>query len=233
MTQTRLMTRVNPDQLVAAQRLQASPAQPYLYTITKDPRRLGALSLRLYPAPDAVYAFDYSYRRSPRQLNVIGYTTGTASVTADSTTLTGTGTAWTSSMVGAIVRLSADAETIPTGVSGANPASLERMVSAYVSATELTLDAAATSTLTGVKHAISDPVDIEHGAMLNFLLRSIEKSFRAIRRLKPMQFEEELWHQAQISAYEADARNYESRSAMSDGPYRTRMAYMPTGPDVS
>lgn len=146
MTQSCVMSRVTHDQMISAQRLNSLPGQPYLYSITSDPRRLGVLAIRLFPAPDAVYALDYSYRRSPRELSTILYSTGTVSVTSGTTTLTGSGTAWTSKMIGAIVRLSDNATNVPTGLSGQSPCSMERVVSNVVSATEITLDSAASAT---------------------------------------------------------------------------------------
>lgn len=230
----RMMAYVPPDDFIKAQRMQIYPATPFLYTITGDPRRYGAMVIRFYQPPDAIYSMDFSYRRSPRQLNVIGYDTGKVSVTSGSATLTGSGTSWTSSMVGAILRVAdPDTEGIPTGVSGANPALLERAVAAYVSATELTLDAVASSDITNASHSISDPVDIEPGAMLELLLRSVERQARQLRRMKATPDEERQYAEAKISAFEADARHYESRSTFSSGLSPTRMAMMPRGPDQS
>lgn len=228
----RMMQFVAPDEMLKMQRMQISPAAPYSYTTMGDPRRYGALVIKFYPPPDAVYAMDYTYRRSPRQLNVIGYDAGTASVTNGSATLTGTGTTWTSSMVGAIVRLAANGDTnTPTGVSGANPSVQDRSVAAFVSATELTLDAVVTQAFTLAKYAISDPVDIEQGAMLEYLLRSVERQMRIIRRLKATSDEERQYKEAQMMAYEADARHYESRHVFSGSLFPARLAQMPSGAD--
>lgn len=228
----RIMTYVTPDEFIKMQRMQVTAAAPYAYSITGDPRRYGAMVVRFYPAPDSVYAMDFIYRRSPRQLNVIGYDTGTVATTASSTTVTGTGTAWTSGMVGAMFRVSVDTVK-PTGPSGANPCALERVVAGVSSATSLTLDAAAASSVSGVSHCISDPVDVEPGAMLNYLLRSVEKSMRSIRRMKATPDEEQTYAKAFIKACEADARHYENRSTYSSSLFPIRYSQMPVGPDVT
>lgn len=229
-----MMGYLSPDDFLSMQRTQVSPAQPTSYTLMGDPRRYGTLAIRFYPPPDNVYAMDFTYRRSPRQLNVIGYDYGTVAVANGSATVTGTGTNWNSTMQGSIIRFGANGDTtIPTGPTGANPCVLERAVVSVASATQLTLDAvSSTDTLTNVKHSISDPVDIEAGAMLEYFMRSVERQARILRRMKATIDEERQYKEAQMMAFEADARNYESRSTFGGGVWPVRLAQMPAGPDL-
>jgi hypothetical protein len=100
------------------------------------------------------------------------YATGTVAVTADTTTVTGTGTSWnTTTHVGAVIRFdtSTTAPTSPLGnIDGSyNPAAYTRRVASVASATSLTLDASIPETLSGVAYTMSDMIDIEYTSMLN------------------------------------------------------------------
>jgi hypothetical protein len=73
-------------------------------------------------------------------------------------------------MVGAIMRLSTSTGQEPTSMIGGlgnldNPFNHQRLIIAAPTSTTLTLNASV-DTLTSVKYTISDPIDIEPGAML-------------------------------------------------------------------
>ena len=210
----RLLTYVKPDEFVLRQRVYLGPLMPIMFTITDDPHRYGSLAIRLYPAPDQVYPIDFAYRRRARALMVSLYSTGTASVTDGLLALTGIGTNWTNRMVGCIIRFAQDAtsEDVPTGITGGSPFFLERVVTAFADGQTLTLDQDPQVTLSGVKYSISDPVDIEAGAMLTYFLREIEAQCRMIRRLKAMEVEEFQHKDAMMTAMEFDNRRHEMQS---------------------
>lgn len=226
-----LLVYTIPDQMLMMQRTQNSPASPRCYSIMGDPRRYGTLSLWFYPPPDQVYSMDFTYRRRPRDLNVPVYSEGTATITNGSLVLSGTGTTWRSTMVGAVIRLSNNSD-VPTGNMGSNPFYIERTITAFSSPTSMTIDQDPLVNMTNVKYAISDPVDMETGAMMTYFFREIERQARMIRRMKSTADEERQYNEAMLKAMEADSRSYQDRSTFSDGVRPVRMASMPSGADI-
>jgi hypothetical protein len=229
----RQLTYVTPDEHLRLQRLQLSPAQPWCYTIRGDDRKYGALAVTFYYPPDQVLLVDYTYRRRPRQLRVLGESTGTASITSSSTAVTGSGTAFLSSHVGSVIRFASDnLNGVPTGLRGANPYTVERTIVAYTSATSVTLDQDPQQSLTNVAYSISDPVDVEPGAMLNYFMQEVRRQCRMARRMESSKDEERQYQEHRIAAYEADARHHDGRTSMGGGLHGSNAKYMPTGPDM-
>lgn len=229
---SRWLKYLTPDEFVKYQRIQISPAAPYVFTIKGDEHAYGALAVCFYPPPDALYEIDASYRRKPRQLNILEYSTGTASTTSGLTTLTGTGTTFNAAMVGSVLRLAQDNTAVPTGVAGANPFYVERTITAFTDANTLTLDADPGATLSGVKYSISDPLDIEPGAMRNYFIRELERQMRMLRRMEPTKGEERQYEQVMMAAFEADSRHYESRSTFGSNVFPGSVYDMPRGGDL-
>lgn len=164
------------------------------------------MALRMYPPPDAVYRYEYLYRRQPRQLLTPQYNTGT--VTTSGTAVTGVGTAWTSNMVGSVIRFSSST-TAPTGITGTNPPTAERIITARGSTTTLTIDSALSSELAAVKYEISDPIDIEQGAMYSFFLRKCEYELGCLlNKSDDLPALTKKLKMAEIEAKEADARTF-------------------------
>lgn len=228
-----LLAYEHPGTWIQRQQIYRGQATPRFYTLRGDPHYQGALAVSFFPAPDAVYHMDYIYKRLPRQLKFDAVLAGKVTLTNGSASVTGTGTAWDSRMVGSVFRASADTQNLPTNYAGAWPYRYERIVVDVVSATELTLDAVVDSTLTGVKYVISDPVDIEPGAMLTCLLRGSEFQTATSRTKKDREEARMAYERALLLAREADARNFGESAAGVRRPYPYRLAYMPGGPDVS
>lgn len=190
-----------------------NPGQPTRYTIMPSPKYHGVLVARFHQPPSAVLRLDFSYRRTPRPLIWENYHTGTVTLTSASTTVTGTGTSWTSAMIGAVIRFSTDATNLPTapvGGPGGEPAILERLVTDVASTTSLTIDAVPGQNLTGVLYTISDPCDLEQGAMLNYFLRECERQMRIQCRLATGPEEAQALQTSAMSAFERDARSTEA-----------------------
>lgn len=231
-----LLTYVNPNEWLLHQAPDRSPAVPALYTITSDPNYFGTMGLRLSPPPLESYNIDYIYRRRPRQMLIQEYKTGTASVSVNSDTVTGTGTNWKDNHVGSIIRFSEVAGSWPTGVTGDNPFEIQRTIIAVNSATELQMDRLSSQTFTDAKYTISDAVDVEDGAMLTGFFREVEKELRIARRMKPAEGEEERYMQAIMQAREADSRTMSSRRIMNGsfyGPYRRNIYQGVAGSDIT
>jgi len=153
---------------LAVQRVYRSTSEPDFFTFIGDTNYMGAMGMRFSPAPSTSRRYDFIYRRRPRELKVESYSTGTVSVTNGSATVTGSGTSFTQDHVGSVFRVSSDSE-VPTGYDGGNPFAFERVITSVTNSTTLTLDASADETLSGKAYAISDPVDVQPGDMLNAL----------------------------------------------------------------
>jgi hypothetical protein len=148
----------------------SSPGTPERAVIHGVAEYYGSMSLTFTPPPSEIREYDLLYVRQPRQLNIEKYNTGTVTVSAGSTTVTGNTTSFPEDCVGSVIRFSSSA-TEPTGVAGTSGGTVnrylaQRTITARGSATSLTIDAAASSgALSAVGYVISDPVDIEHHTM--------------------------------------------------------------------
>jgi len=85
--------------------------------------------IKVNPPPKEGKVYPYEYVKKITKMS--DYNTGTAEVTNASTTITGTGTTWTSSMVGQYFRVD---------LNGTGDSSIWYKIAAFVSTTELTLD---------------------------------------------------------------------------------------------
>ncbi len=214
--------------LIDLQRIRVITGTPRYYSFVGDPRRYGAIMIRLYPFPDVANTIAYSYRRQSRRLATDLYSTGTATITNGLTTLTGSGTTWNSQLVGCVIRFPIDASSpVPTGLAGANPFFVERTIAAYVSETSMTLDQDPQVSLAGVKYSISDPLDIEPGPMLTFFLREVEMQCRTIKRMTATDGEPQAYLKARTEAFEADAKTFADRTSYDGKPYPMRLADFP------
>ncbi len=228
------LTYLHPREWLSSQRLHSGPATPRIYTITGADDGPGLMHVRFFPAPDQVYTFNYIYQRLPAPMVIDEYNLGLASITSGSTTVTGLGAAaWTSRMVGSVMRFSADSLLAPTGPSGGNPAYVERLIASVTSGTSLELTATAPNTLTGVKYAVSDRADVVEGAMAVYLQRECEAQVRQLKRIKPTEGEMEAHKNAMYMAFQADSRTFARRAAGQSPYYPIRLRDMPLGPDVS
>ncbi len=223
----------HPRNWVNRRHVSYGPGTPSLFTVRGAPRYHGQLACSFHPTPDAVYQFDYLYNKRPRPLLVDDVCAGTVSV-ADTTTLTvtGSGTAWTDRLEGSVLRLSGDNQYVPDGLAGENPYRYERLITDVASTTSLTVDLAPGEALSLVKYRISDPVDIEPGAMRNAYLRCCEWKIGIGRRMKDVQELEASWMRALRLAQEADSRFAGRRAAGTFFHGPQRLARMPMGSDL-
>lgn len=221
----------HPSLWLERQRIFRSIAMPRFYTIRGSQDYQGALCLSFFPAPDDDYQVDLIYQRRPRQLNIASYSRGTVSCASGSAVLTGSGTLWTSKLEGTVIRISDSADEAPTGREGGNPAAIERIVLSVDSPTSLTMDDVADDDLTDVLYLMSDPVDIEAGAMRTVLLVCCEAQAAKTRRMNDRGEAEQEYRSALIRAREADSRNFAERAAGTTRQFPMRLADMPRGED--
>ena len=228
-----ILSYEHPQTWLERQRVYRGTALPRTYCVRGSPDWLNTLAISFFPPPDDAYEIDGIYERRPRDLKVDVYSTGTVSVPEGGTTLTGSGTAWTSRHVGCVIRLSANNKDLPTAEWGSNPPAVERIVTGVTSATECTVDDIIDDAYTGVKYLLSDPVDIETGAMLTALLRGCEYQLATLRRGADRAEAERAYSAAVILAREADSRHFGPQRVGHNLPFPVRLADMPRGSDLS
>lgn len=183
------MLRIRKGAILAVRRLySAAPVScPAYCTIERDPRREGKV-LAVAPPPSEARTYEFIYRRAPRVPVTAKYSTGTATAVNASTSVTGSGTTWSSRHIGCVLRMSETAGIEPTGPYGSrrqsgaldvfyNPAALTRVIIAVPNATTLTLDTAADVDLSAMSYTISDPLDVDWEACGEYFDRLAEYMF--------------------------------------------------------
>lgn len=204
------LSYVKPSDWFSQQTWQPTPGVPWSYTITGDPNYQDISTMRLNPPPSSQTRYGFVYKRHPRRLAIDEHREKT--ITASSTTITGaTGSAFTSQMVGCVIRPSTTSEDV-TGLAGNNPFVEERIITGYTDANTLTIDTAFSGTYTNKKYVISDPLDVESKVMRNLYLRTAELKLATIRRPNDRGAVYAAWQNELQLAVSADNRNMESRS---------------------
>lgn len=204
---------------------------PQFYTIFGSPEYMGSMAFGLYPYPDSAINMDFMYKGGARNLINEQISDGTIVTASSSLTVTGTDTVFNADHIGAVLRVSANTNEIPTGRFGANPFDQERVIVAVDSTTSCTVDQEFDISLSAVKYTISDPLDIEPNAMLTAFLRCCEKEIAIQRRFDDRKECIQLYNEALADAKEADSRILSPRSVYTEGLWSRRLAYMPTGDD--
>jgi hypothetical protein len=136
----------------------------YYYTIMSAPGIYGTQSLFVYNPSSTAETYDFIYRRKPRELRYTGEGTndsaGTITVTADSTTVTGSSTAFDVNYhPGSLILISSSA-TAPTGWEGDTPYREKRAIRTVTNTTTLTLDGNIVTSGSGLGYRITDPIDL-------------------------------------------------------------------------
>lgn len=212
--------------IVAGRRLNQGPSQPYEVTVIGNGTRDGLMALKFWPPPDIVYPIDFAYRRRPAPAILDGITDGLASTTASSTAVAGKNTNFSARMVGSVIRIGYDPKTVPTGLSGVNPYQVERQIVSVQSPTALTVDGPIAQTISNCTNIVSDPIDLEPGAMQNALFKLAQRTLRSTLRMKPLPGEDAEVERALAAARDADTRYFGHEGAGRNNRYR-RFADMP------
>lgn len=185
-----------------------TPSTPEIIAFRGTRDYLGALQLVFGPPPDEVRNYDLLYEANPRPLKIDAYTTGT--ITISGATVTGSSTTFPAECVGSILRVS-NTPDAPTGVLGGlndtdNRFASQHIIKARTSATSLVLEESTTTVSSAVGYSISDPIDIEAGAMLSAFLRMAEAEFCLAASRKDAITRKNLADMAIIEAIESDQR---------------------------
>ena len=179
----------------------------------------GRLLVGFFPYPDRSVTIDYVYERRPRDLRYETYSIGTVSGTGGSTTVTGNGTAFVSDMVGSVLRIGT-ARDLPTSWIGSAPPAFEAVVVEVLSGLSLRLSGAPMASFSELKYLISDPIDIEQGALLTAFLRCLEKQLTIARTVK--ESKADAFAAYEIALKEAQAADSRSIQGQALGANRVR-----------
>ena len=175
------------------------------------------------PPPSSARTYDFMAEVSPRPLKVEKYAEGTIATTSGSATVTGTSTEFSDAHVGCVIRISDNGISEPTSLVGGidpepdgsdRPYQYQHIIKSVESTTSLTLESTVAGTLSGVKFVISDPLDIEPGAMFTYFQRLCEFEFAHLIRDEGQMALYALVKDALIQAMGADGRN---KGMTSDG----------------
>lgn len=158
------------------------PSTPYHATIRATGKYLSGVEIFFGPPPAEAVTYDLLYTAHPRALSIDEYSDGTVSVSASSATVTGSSTTFPTTCAGSIIRFSSG-PVKPSGYNGSvdgadNPFVMQGVIKSRDSATQLTLEEAATVTISaGSGYTISDPLDIDTNRMLIALQAMAEAEF--------------------------------------------------------
>ena len=194
-----------------AQSYEDTPSTPMECMIRATGEYYGGMALHFNPPPDEAATYDLLYMANPRPLLIDEYTSGTVSITSAATTVTGVGTVFPLTSVGSVIRFSTTSAP-PTGLIGGisgvdNPYVMQGVIKTRTSDTSLELEEAASVTIpSGSGYVISDPLDIEPGAMLTALLKAAEAEFSSRAGREDAKYRLSLARQALLEAMEADNR---------------------------
>lgn len=170
---------------------------PWHFTIMHDPHEYARKIVRVYGYPTSAETLKFVYGGEARDLKLYGSETrttqGTVTAQASAPTIVGSGTAFATDMIGAILRVG-DTTNKPTGRLGSNPYNEQWQIEDVASATSLTLGPVRlpVNTYTTVKYTISDPLDMSTEmlqAVLNQAMRELAKmrkdwdSYRALGQI--------------------------------------------------
>jgi len=140
---------------------------PRYFTIQKDRKVMSGLSICFWPIPTIAKTVQFSYIRKPKVITHWSETSGVITATADSKSIAGTGTAFESSMVGAVLRIGRNQVAV-TGPYGTSPFSEQCSIESVASATALVVQPAVVTARTNVKYEISSLIDIDDEIMSSF-----------------------------------------------------------------
>lgn len=211
----REIAHVDPAQHHKLQSYYDTPSTPVDVSIRATGEYYGSMAVHFSPPPDTAKTYDLLYMANPRPLVIDEYNAGTVEVSLSSTTVTGTGTVFPTNCVGSVIRFSTTA-AVPTSVLGGiapgggghdNYFAFQGVIKTRTSATVLVLEEAAPVAIpSGSAYVISDPLDLEPGAMLTAFLRATEAEYASRAGRDDAKQRYALARQSLREAMEADSR---------------------------
>lgn len=175
-----VLTLIDQSQYQVGQVFYGTPQQPWEAMVRSTGEHYGGLHLHFGPPPEAIRSYEILYRVHPRPLTIDEYSAGT--VSTSSATVTGSSTTFPTNCAGSIIRFSSTSQAPSSmigSLSGAdNPFVAQSVIKSRDSATSLTLEEAPSTAISaGSGYVISDPIDLEPGAMFTAFMRLAEAEF--------------------------------------------------------
>lgn len=211
--------------------------EPHTYSIVGHPNQLERMAVRLVPSPQSARVYSGSYQRRGAIARFEKVEDGTVTINGDptaTTTVTGTGTAFTSEMVGAIIRIGSAAASPGPQIGGLDESDIEaaeeRLITAVTDSTTLTVDSAISSDYTDVKYTISSLIDLEQTAVREALFRLAESEFaRLSSRPDANNVMGEFWRALEV-AKAADVRHNVMQTPVNFGREWSRIGSVNVSP---
>ena len=151
---------ISPQEWLRLQINTKGTSEPYYYTIMRSDTDPDNWQIRFVGVPASGTILHYTYRYVPQPMKYMGFESicRQGTVTTNGTTaVTGTGTAFPSAFVGAVIRFGS-ATSSAESIGSLTPYAYEQKISAVGSTTGLTTEGTVPA-LTGVKYAVSDLID--------------------------------------------------------------------------
>jgi hypothetical protein len=157
-------TYIPPDQWFLLDKYRVFTGIVRNFTIMTDPNRPGQQALFVHPCPSVATPYDLQIKAWRRPMVISGKeqwnSKGTVSITQGGAVVTGVGTAFTTQMIGSVIRFAPVGGKRPTGSSGPNPYAFQAIVSDVTDAGTLLISTAAPQAFSAVGYSVSDPCDI-------------------------------------------------------------------------
>ena len=163
---TTVTSYITPAEWLRLEQSQLTLGEAVYWTVQKstDPVLFDRWELKIAGKLPAGTVIQYTYRRSPKPLTLMGYETQvrTGFATVAGTTVTGSNTNFPARCVGAIFRVGTPGN-YPEPLSGFYPYLGQARIKTRNSDTSLTLDAAITGAAANSRYVISDYLDVSPG----------------------------------------------------------------------
>jgi len=215
------------DEMLNALRSDTSSGSAVGWAIGPIPDVYGRKAIWTFPPNSDDDTLDLWYRSKPRELRYSGYeaksNVGTVTVVASSKTVTGSSTTFEDLMEGSLFRIGSSTTQQPTGFRGVNPWVEQRSIITYSAATTLTLDAVVSTSRSGVKYTITDPLDLDPTAV-PALYRLAERNLSQLLGGKEVDRDARRAEQAILTARGALNPDSERRRIAGAGPIRISTA---------
>lgn len=203
-------------------------SRPDFFTITNSGDYVGALEIVFGRAPNAARSYSFMYEINPRPLVTYKEASGSISVPAGSSSVTGSGTSFAAAHVGSVIRFTGSTSVEPTGIAGhvdgtTNPYLAQRIITAVADATHLTINSSLSDTnaLSGTKFTISDPIDIEPIVMRSAFENACLAEYARLQKREDFKLLQSEAQRELIMAMGQDSRSLQPRSGTGEEGYRS------------
>lgn len=187
----------------------------FYWTVMPSPDAYGSWVLRTWGYASAAESLDFLYQGRPRPIKRTGYETssraGTVTLTTN-TSVTGNSSSFSSDMVGSLLRVTTSTSVYPTGLGDLNPWTEQKVITAYTSASALTVDSTWEQAYTTVLYTVSDPCDVDQ-SLWNLLLATAKMYLWEMRGNDRLKVAAELYRRELSLAKENNSKNLEDHRA--------------------